>query len=456
MPLNIIHTVATFEKAQWIELNKWVLFHHRKDSDLFKVFSYFKTNKEQLNLIPRKEEIRVKYFTNISHKRFLNLLSSLNLIIEDFILHDHLKKTDYERDLLLNKIYNAKGLFKKADQKARKIDRTIKADEKISLIKMKAQAQIAYQQYYSDNPTKYKDGDKLLDQVTSHELINSKLKLLLYQCELINWGLIRKIDYRHHTETIDQISKLIPDGSLSMLLVELQSLLKKPNVEKFTKLLAVLYSGDIKCPSDLHTILTMYLITCSIRLWLSDLQRDADTNIKLFEYALDNKVLMYNGKIPIIRFHNLVNTVGVLQSFEWTNAFIHKWKFKVAGSSIESTSNLALAQNAFIHENYEQIYPLIIGMEFENFFQKAISLSLELVVLYKDRAQNYALLKNFLNNFKRTLKRNRSEISENFFSCYLNFIKVIELLVKKDFTRITINLKNYDKLLYRSWLEKQL
>jgi hypothetical protein len=39
---------------------------------------------------------------------------------------------------------------------------------------------------------------------------------------------------------------------------------------------------------------------------------------------------------------------------------------------------------------------------------------------------------------------------------FLNFTKVLELLVKRDFAKLSIKLDNYNPIIYKKWLEKEL
>ena len=456
MAENISNVFSIFDDQQWKSFQKLIASHHSKEGDVYKIFEYYKGNKDQLHKLPPIDKIREKKFAHIKHKRFLNLLSVLNGHTEDFLVLDYMKSNELKKNILLNKIYNDNGLFTKADQKARKIQKLTENQEKLSLVKHQILAKIFHQQYYSDNPTKYKNGTALLENLVSHEMIKAKTQLLLYKCELHNWGRMKQYDYSDQIEAIHQLSQAIPPSILSRYLEKLEQLIVSPDLENYMFLRSALYDEKFQQPSDLHTIFTMYLLNASIKLWHKNIYKDAEANAILFEYALNSGVLMYNGKIPVIRFHNLIATLGSLKSFKWTHEFILRWKEKLAGKSIRSTANLAHAQNAFIYEKYDHIIPLIRGMEFEHFNQKVTALGLELIVLFIERRENYGLLRNFIDNFKRTLKRNKTEISENMFKSHTNLIKVIELLVKRDFTRVTIHLGKYDFLIYRSWLQKQI
>lgn len=152
----------------------------------------------------------------------------------------------------------------------------------------------------------------------------------------------------------------------------------------------------------------------------------------------------------------MIATLGKLKSFDWTQEFIERWYQNVETENLIYTKSLAEALNAFGFQKYELIIPLIRGIEFQDFIEKLRALGLEVIALYIDRKDNYNLLRNNISNFKRTLKRNEGKLSTPTIKSYVNFLKVLELLIQRDFRKITIHLEKYDALIYRGWLFTQV
>lgn len=114
------------------------------------------------------------------------------------------------------------------------------------------------------------------------------------------------------------------------------------------------------------------------------------------------------------------------------------------------------AQNAFLHERYEKIISHIRGIEYEYFNHKERALKIELITIYMDRKNNYSLLRSFIHNYKRTLKRNNDQLDVNNYPSNYNFVNVIEEVVHIVFRRITVKLEKYEFLACRTWLKGEV
>ena len=288
------------------------------------------------------------------------------------------------------------------------------------------------------------------------QLANIKLKGLIYELELHNWGLLKQIDYSYHLDILHSVNEKLPDSALSEILLDLAKVVSQLDLEAFLKVKALLLNDTFEKNSELHTLITMYLINAGIKLWENGKYTNAQESARLIEYGLRSEVLMKSGKIPWRRFFNLIATLGKLKSFDWTQEFIERWYQNVETENLIYTKSLAEALNAFGFQKYELIIPLIRGIEFQDFIEKLRALGLEVIALYIDRKDNYNLLRNNISNFKRTLKRNEGKLSTPTIKSYVNFLKVLELLIQRDFRKITIHLEKYDALIYRGWLFTQV
>lgn len=451
--LQIAHVI---EISEWISLRKFILMNHGEKTDVYSLFKVYESYKSKLDFLPHSDVLRNNHFHKLSKKGYLNLNSRLFQVTEDWFAFRQLTNMKDYKEVLLNKAYNDHGLYKLANQKAAKLIKSWNSSNQLSSINDSHKSQLLHQQYYSDNPIKYAKGSMLLKDLVVSQMTNTKLKGLIYELELQNWGRLKQIDYSYHLDILHSINQKLPDSPLSEILLDLSKVVSQLDLEAFLKVKALLLNDTFEQPSELHTLITMYLINAGIKLWQKGDFTDAVESAKLIEYGLSSEVLMQSGKIPRRRFFNLIATLGKLKSFEWTQEFIERWHKNVQTDNLSDTKSLAEALNAFAFKKYEMIIPLIRGIEFQDFIEKLRALGLELIALYIDRKENYNLLRSYISNFKRTIKRNEGKLSKETIKSYSNFIKVIELLIQRDFRKLTIHLEKYNFIVYRDWLTVQV
>lgn len=455
MSENILQTFLIVEPRKWNVLRNNVLSFHSESSDLFKIFTFIYKRKNKLKEISLGEDERLRYFKHISHKRFINLISQINIILENFLIQEHIMNKAHERDLILNKIYNDNGLYKKADRKANKIERDINNNEKLSIRKEKVLASLYHQQYFSDNPAKYKIGKPLLDNLIKNHLNAFKDQSLIYQCELQNMSQLKRWNFTENLNTFIKLNELTAASNISPYLEDLYTLVDKKDIKLLLKLKENLFEQIFDSRSELHVIISLYLYIMSTVMWKSGIYQNKNVYVGIIEYGLEHNIFMVNKKIPKLRYHNLVSSVGKLKSYEWTESFINKWIDFVDTENKDSTYKFAFSTNAFSYGKYDLIYPLS-NLTFDTPLDRINAQSLELLTLYIRRKDNYLLVHNFISNFQRTLIRHKSKLSKPNYKGFSNLIKIIQLLIRADFISIKIRIDKNKPLQYGLWLDDEI
>lgn len=449
---KLISTLATLSNEEWSSFRKYLLMHTREESDNYEFFSLIRSRKDRLYTLDDADELRVKYFPQLSSKGLSNLMSRLFNWLEEWLVIQQLQNEKYTSSLALINAYNKRGLFKLADQTARRLKSRIQSEKGLSLEKTKALREMYHLQYYSDNPIKYRSGPKILQDLVDRHFDLFLEQSMLYQLELFNWGKIQNHDF---SESYEMLEKSIFEFNATMISTELEilsNLVLHNSANELYILRNRLRKGIYSGGSELHTLVFMYSVTRAMKLWNTGDCMDAELIMDLYDYGLSSEVLMTNGKIPVIRFHNMISSLSAFGGYGPINLFIEKWSEKADTHSIESTKALANAQNAFYHEKYDLIIPLIRDIEFEHHVQKVRALGLHLIAMYEDRLNQYDLLHTFMQNFRRLLRRNRNKLSPRYFKSHLNLIRVIELLLKREIKKTDIDLSEFDQLIYRKWI----
>lgn len=453
---KLIDGLKMLEKEEWISFRKYILMYCTKTSDTYRLLDYIYSVRSKLGDVVELEVIKKPIFQKMTVKSFSNLMSRIFIWFEEWIVWYENKKDTIACDIQLVKIYNRKGVFNLADKIYTKVEKSITSNDQLSLRKHKDLYLLHHNHYFSDNPVKYKRKEEILESLISYFTFQFKEQALLYISELHNWGNIQNHDFTKEIVLLAQICSLVSDtenGEVPELIIEMVS---KLDPMAFLKLRDIIYSNRINPASELYIIASLYMITFSLRLWNANKITDPMLVMGVYDFGLQSGVLLNTGKLPFIRFINLVTTLGYIKTSEKTYAFIDKWKHLVSGESEKAIHALGYAQLKFFEERFDDIIPLLLGVKYETVEGKLRSSALELVGLYYDRKNNYSILTNRIQNFKRVLKTYGKKSSNLSYSSFLNFTKVIELLVKRDFIKLTINIENYTPIIYKNWMIREI
>lgn len=450
---KLIQAFSSFSKPDWISFRKYLLLKTGKDTEYYLLFAEIQKRKEALVENDVLSTIQTKTFKGKSDKLFSNMLSQLYAWTEEWLIQNQLYKDKYLPDLILLKSLNRRGLFNLADQTAKKLEKKILTSNRLDLNKSAALTELYHQQYYSDNPIKYKEGSQILNKLQSSYLSQIKEESLLYLCEFENWGRLKNIDYSSIIKTFSAIENICPGSKESELLDQLLHLIKKPEFDKLKALKQKLFIPIVDQHSDLHVILTMYLFAMAIQLLKQGKLDDKHLLFDLYEYGFTTRVLMNSGKIPELRFSNMVNILSNMQSEEETEKLILKWYPNVNTKNLEAIRDLALAQNKIYHNSFKGIIPLLMKQDFD--YQEKIRALGMLAIAYFEEG-DHEVLYNHLENLERNLRRNKDKFTKAFYLSYKNFVKILQIISGHKQMNKAINISDYPHLIFRSWIQEKL
>ena len=453
---RLIDGLMMLEKVEWISFRKYIMMYCTKASDNYKLLEHLFSARNKLGEWSEIEEIKNPLFQKMTDKNFSNLMSRIFIWFEEWLVWYENKKDGTACDIQLVKIYNRKGVFNLADKTYRRVEQKLLSNTQLDLRKHRDLYQLHHYHYFSDNPVKYKRHGEILETLVSYFLLQFKEQGLLYISELHNWGDLQNYDYTVEIELLTQIGFLVADTQTSKVIELIKVMVSELNEKAFLDLRDVIFSKQINPDSELYVFASLYMITFSLRLWNNNKISNSQLVLEVYDFGLESGVLLNTGKIPFIRFINLVDTLGYIKSSQKNYVFVDKWKHLVGNESKEAIQALGYAQLKFSEEKYEEIIPLLLGMKFNTEWGRVRSSCLELIGLYSDRKNNYSILINRISNFKRVLKTYGSKSSNLTHRSFLNFTKVIELLAKRDFIKRTIKIENYSPIMYKSWLINEI
>lgn len=423
-------------------------------SDMVKLFNTIYSAKKISDTSKLLSDIHSKYFENLSSKRFTNLLAQLKSTLDDWLICYELLNSKYDKSLALLEAYNNRGIYDEANRVAQKLESNIRNNKLLDLRKNYSYYRLKHLQYYSDNPIKYGANKYLIKEVVDSFNQSHKSTLLLYNAELFNWGRIQQLDFDELIQSNINISSFIPDEKLSLFTKNLEHLMQNFDEESLYKVSRILFDDQLQRDTILHTLSCEYCIYTTIQLMRKNQLKDHDLLLKLYEYGLESKALLKEGKVSPLRFFNIIGALCLSNNYDTMNQFANKWIDKVQTQNPATILSISKAQICLHCEKYQEIRNLLRGLKFEDRLQKYRVMRYELAALYEEGEID--LLNTTIQNFSRSLLRNRSDINKRNLAINRNLLKVLKYLMKGEFEAVKHVLNSGAPIVFRDWISKKI
>jgi hypothetical protein len=448
---KLIKALETLTKEEWADWRKFLLMHTYETSEIFHLFNILQQKKNQLNNLETSGDLINKHFPQLSPKAFSNLMAKLYQLLESWLSINEMQASPYDEQLYLVKSLNKRGLFDQANYVANKLEKIIKDDPLKDMSKTQTLANLYHNQYFT-NPSAFAN---IRDLALWH-LQNMNELSSLYEVELVNITKLRKWDFSKELERLNQIIEDSQNEAEVSIFRKVKNIFLNGDVDSYHFVEKALLRGDFNPQSEMHNILTEYIEMQSRRLFMAGKLSNTKALSKFQEYALATSAQANQGKISSTKFQNIISVLSFMNTYQWCTAFIDRWIERVETRDPIVCRDLAMAQNCFYHERYGEILQYLRHTTYDDVNQKLRAQTLQLIAIFHDRSKNYDAYVNFIENFRNTVKRNKSKISSNLFESKTNLIKIIDLLDKRDFKNVKIDLSQYGNIFYRSWVEKQI
>jgi len=427
----------------------------RQDSDNYKLYQRLNKNKAKLLDVSFSEVLRLKHFDKMSAKVFSNMLSRVFIWFEDWLAIEAFKNQEYAKKIILNKTYNQRGLFKHADKVAVNLKRDIATKKEFSRNESKALTQLSFNQYFSNNPKKKEKDDLLFEECINRFMSSSIEDALVYLIEIENKIRLNIERVYYQKKVLESLVASIPQTPLSKILSLCKESINGKDKGKVIKLKRHLKSNQLDKSSDLFLVLTFYLRKSAVSLW-----RDKKEGVQILileAYQLNFLALENNSnqKILPVNLFNSVSALAIFLDFEETEKFINKWMGKVHTNHRSSVLKYCNALNAFRHNRFDVMPPLLTSLEFDDPVYKLISNALMIITQYE--LKNEDLMIGMIQNFKKQLKRNPSIIDTSVQLMLFNLMDIIIILNKSKYDKkVVLNLSDYSPYFFKSWVLKQM
>ena len=450
---KLLEATHTLTASEWTSFGKYLSMYSKAHSDNIRLYKLLYKNQDTLNTEGCAEKLKTK-FPKLTPKGFSNLLSKLFLWFEDWLALETFKHEEFEKELMLVKAYNQRGLFKRADQIAKKIETQIETHRHLDLNQNSTLSALYELQYFSSNPIKNEKGSTLFDnflETTMHATTERAWFCLL---EIANRSRRNDRDNKQFESQLRAIIQSTHKTPLSNILSLTEQTLKLKKLDAFAELKAQLESELINPASDLFLMLSLYLKITAAACWH---EGNNDNNTILQAYQLTFKAFDQNKhqKLLSSNLFNGVSALGMILDYDELEAFIQKWLKKVYTDYKQSTYHYCQALNAFRHNKYDKIPSLLSGLEFDNPVYKYTSNALLIIAQYELGEED--IMFTLIYNFKKQLKRNKKNIPPITYAKLINLVDFITLLNKSKYNdNIKLDMQNHLPIFYKSWILDQL
>jgi len=451
--LTILNAFTDFD---WRLCSKYIRKHHERSINELGLYSYFYKRKEQQPFEFNPKDDHLKIYKNKSYISFQNIAYRLSVILEGY-LADHqlnLEASIAIKNKLLAEAYRSRGLYKEQHEIIHETLEQYSDETVIDLF----QDFHRFEMYHSLFFNKYSDARinsarylSLADLMLSrfYENIN-----LFYKSIRIN---------TRNVKSGSQPQKIL-GNSLSVntldFLKNLSMLAENKSNGSFNYLKKELLYNSLKINSELKAFVLIILMNhCFFQIKKTDKSINWIDNLsELYKYGLDERILLYQGKLTESTFLNIIDVYSKTNmTTNEIELFVNNWILKVNTRHGDTIKMISLASLHFSRYNYEKCLECINKA---NIKKDQVSLTMRMRWYFLgcvSQDENYENKDHVLNSVKAYFVRNRKSFSESIYRGSLSYIKIVEMIWKKVPNEIIR--KHYEScnfMVMKYWVEFQI
>jgi len=180
---------------------------------------------------------------------------------------------------------------------------------------------------------------------------------------------------------------------------------------------------------------------------------------ELYEYGIDNKVILTNGELSPTSFRNISITALRLGYFDWTEDFIFKNQKLLNPKYRANAVTFNLARLATYRKDFQSVIEYLREVTFDDMFYELSSKALQLSAYYE--LDEIDVLASFLSSFKTFLRRN-NKIPERRKNNYLKLVIFTQKLIRlaphmtKEIKKLEEEIQDSENFSDKKWILEKL
>lgn len=450
---KLFKILKSFSDTEWRDFRKFLIYKNHRNSKTLHLYDYIKRNSHDLTSKKLHiDEARTSVKLGLmSRKSLQNVMSTLTIIIEEYLVLQSVLADKIETDYKIFENYNNRNLYGLANNKADSLKKQWNNSKELDLRKVDYLLKIQHSQFFSENPIKYQKGNMALrDLCKSFNDFN-----FIYQ-EFYNYA-IDKDNSIKRNNPIELKSTGLSDKYLieeiSKILININELNRTKNNDSFQYLYDKLKSNN-EISSDLKALIfgicESYLTNLIVK---GQSTYNANTILHLYQLGISNGILLYNNALATIRFSNILSVACYLEEFDWAEDYVESYINLVPYTERAESLILAKVQIHFGKWEYEDALNYLNTSDLNNFQHKIQSRWYSLVI-YFITFDNLDFLDSQMSSFTQFFYYNKKRMSHRNFDGSLNLVKIFKSAVsyRKEFDLET-EIGKYENITFKNRLE---
>ena len=396
---------------------------------------------------PGNEAMAAHCLASGHQKTYLNYLSMLYDIAQEWMALDQLRKEPYEQDLLVQRWLNRKGLHQQAEQVRARVLRNLDEEVGVDYKLDRYRSEVNFEYLFCNNPdmNDYREED-YRDMLQGFDAYFSG-KAAMMMCEVSTFSKYFRVDM---SKDIRQMEGKM-NGAVKSKIVDLTQLaykmISKPDTRLWVKLSDALLNGEVRRGSLLNSVLSRYCVKSGINLWSKDKHKDVARIAAIAQYGLNTGVYAEEGKMSPSSFHNLVATLCQALNEKEMLTFVKKWSKEVDPRFKEAALKIGTAQVYFYKEKYHNIKHNTNVVELSP-NQRYLAQGLDLIAAFENRKKDEATYKRQVHNFNNYLRYNKDKMSAEALTKYRNMYRLMRDIDAKPGK---LSMDDYNPVFYRKY-----
>ena len=302
--------------------------------------------------------------------------------------------------------------------------------------------------------------DKNLQEASDNFDIYYLCRKLKYACEILDRQ--KTLSVKYDQKLIKELSLYLaqhPHETVPQIAIYYQiylTLTKEKGDKHFVSLKSLLKKYIDKIPHEEMKQIYYYTLNFCIRSARHNEEKYIEESLDLYLDGIKRGLLFENNYLSPWTFKNTVKAGLRLKRYNWTEEFILKYYHEIAEEFRMNALNYNLADLHYYKKDFQKSQDYLKKVEFSDIFY-ALNTKMMLLKIYYETNEEEALY-SLVASFRVFLKRNKL-ISNNVKEAYLNFIKMLQGLMKKEhksMENLQAEIKLLQSLTSRNWLLQQI
>lgn len=440
----------SLDSKQVFHFRKFVQSYIGVETEAFGVLDVLSVRQDWKESYPGNEAMAAYCLASGHQKTYLNYLSMLYDIAQEWMALDQLRKEPYEQDLLVQRWLNSKGLHQQAEQVRARVLRNLDEEVGVDYKLDRYRSEVNFEYLFCNNPdmNDYREED-YKDMLQGFDAYFSG-KAAMMMCEVSTFSKYFRVDM---SKDIRQMEGKI-NGAVRSKMLDLTQLayklISKPDTRLWIILSDALLNGEVRRGSLLNSVLTRYCVSSGINLWSQDKHKDLTRIAAIAQYGLSTGVYSEEGKMSPSSFHNLVTTLCQALNEKEMLTFVKKWSKEVDPRYKEAALKIGTAQVYFYNEKYHNIKNNTNVTDLSP-NQRYLAQGLDLIAAFENRKKDETTYKRQVHNFNNYLKYNKDKLSAAALSKYRNMYRLLRDIDQK---QGKLNMDDYKPVFYRKFCGK--